>query len=155
MRNFEKVKMGGGSAKVTRRRGGRYGKMMGETCDGSGAGGGSEQAGKAKEKKNSFPRDIRREDPESVPSHHILTAGFPCQPFSRLGSQPGLADRQDRGNLFLYIVKILRLKKPPMFLLENVPGLLSTRSGSYSSHEQKSALTLSHCVMGHIKARTQ
>eukprot|EP00466_Bigelowiella_natans_P002107 jgi/Bigna1/142358/aug1.69_g17066 len=52
--------------------------------------------------------------------------GFPCQPFSRLGAQPGLDDAKNRGNLFLEIVRVLKAKKPPMFLLENVPGLLST-----------------------------
>jgi DNA (cytosine-5)-methyltransferase 1 len=52
----------------------------------------------------------------------LLVAGFPCQPFSTLGHQPGLDCPQ--GNLFLEIVRVLRISKPHAFLLENVPGLL-------------------------------
>jgi DNA (cytosine-5)-methyltransferase 1 len=53
----------------------------------------------------------------------LLVGGFPCQPFSRLGDQPGLAD--PRGQLFDQIVRVLRVSQPRAFLLENVPGLLS------------------------------
>lgn len=53
----------------------------------------------------------------------LLVGGFPCQPFSRLGDQPGLAD--PRGQLFGQIVRVLRISQPRAFLLENVPGLLA------------------------------
>ena len=52
----------------------------------------------------------------------LLVAGFPCQPFSALGSQPGLEDA--KGVLFLEIVRFLKVVQPKAFLLENVPGLL-------------------------------
>ena len=52
----------------------------------------------------------------------LLVGGFPCQPFSSLGQQPGL-DCPD-GNLFLQIVRVLQISQPSTFLLENVPGLL-------------------------------
>ena len=52
----------------------------------------------------------------------LLVGGFPCQPFSSLGQQPGL-DCPD-GHLFLQIVRVLRISQPSTFLLENVPGLL-------------------------------
>jgi DNA (cytosine-5)-methyltransferase 1 len=55
----------------------------------------------------------------------LLVAGFPCQPFSALGDQPGL-DCPKNGNLFLQIVRFLQLSRPRAFLLENVPGLLRT-----------------------------
>mmetsp|Transcript_22391 Transcript_22391/g.36082 ORF Transcript_22391/g.36082 Transcript_22391/m.36082 type:complete len:498 (-) Transcript_22391:468-1961(-) len=77
-------------------------------------------------KKRQLAKNIRKVDAATIPPHDILTAGFPCQPFSRLGAQPGLDDAKNRGNLFLEIVRVLKAKKPPMFLLENVPGLLST-----------------------------
>ncbi|KAG7372234.1 C-5 cytosine-specific DNA-methylase [Nitzschia inconspicua] len=54
----------------------------------------------------------------------LLVAGFPCQPFSALGEQPGF-DCPKSGNLFLEIVRCLRVSKPKAFLLENVPGLLT------------------------------
>lgn len=52
----------------------------------------------------------------------LLVAGFPCQPFSKLGTQPGFTDA-DRGLLYTQIVRALGVSRPKSFLLENVPGL--------------------------------
>ena len=60
----------------------------------------------------------------------LLVGGFPCQPFSRLGSQPGLAEERGRGRLFGEIVRALRTCRPRAFLLENVPGLLTMGNGT-------------------------
>jgi len=57
-------------------------------------------------------------DVNSIPDHDILCAGFPCQPFSKAGKQLGRKD--DRGTLFDEIIKILEVKKPQYFILENV-----------------------------------
>ena len=54
----------------------------------------------------------------------FLVAGFPCQPFSTLGEQPGFECDKGRGNLYLEIVRALKLSQPKAFLFENVPGLL-------------------------------
>lgn len=51
----------------------------------------------------------------------ILTAGFPCQPFSLAGERQG---RDDERYLWPYIVHIIRHTRPRFILLENVPGLL-------------------------------
>ena len=59
---------------------------------------------------------------EDIPPHDILCAGFPCQPFSKATPtelRTGL-DCPDQGDLFNYVVKILRAKKPRYFILENV-----------------------------------
>eukprot|EP00746_Dinoflagellata_sp_MGD_P028800 gnl/MRDRNA2_/MRDRNA2_16806_c0_seq1.p1 gnl/MRDRNA2_/MRDRNA2_16806_c0~~gnl/MRDRNA2_/MRDRNA2_16806_c0_seq1.p1 ORF type:complete len:413 (-),score=23.99 gnl/MRDRNA2_/MRDRNA2_16806_c0_seq1:315-1553(-) len=72
--------------------------------------------------------DICFVDAADIPDHDMLVGGFPCQPFSAAGSQPGLQDAQ-RGQLYLEIARILREKRPRAFLLENVPGLLECDEG--------------------------
>jgi DNA (cytosine-5)-methyltransferase 1 len=64
--------------------------------------------------------DIRDPDVrERIPSHDVLCAGFPCQPFSKSGYQRGWADK-DRGGLFWTISDILREHQPRFLILENV-----------------------------------
>ena len=64
-----------------------------------------------------------------IPSHDLLTAGFPCQPFSSAGKKRGLRD--PRGHLFAVIVDILRRHRPRYFILENVKRLLSMEQGDH------------------------
>lgn len=82
--------------------------------------------------------DIRpyANDPESVPEHDVLLAGFPCQPFSiagvskknALGRPHGfLCDTQ--GTLFYDLAKIIAHRRPSAFLLENVRNLQSHDGG--------------------------
>mgnify|MGYP001231934211 FL=1 len=67
----------------------------------------------------------------NVPDHHVLTAGFPCQPFSKAGDQLGFKDTR-QGNLFFKVHDILRVKRPPHFILENVPNILKHDGGRTS-----------------------
>ncbi len=79
-----------------------------------------------------FVGDIRpfAEEPDTVPEHDVLLAGFPCQPFSiagvskknALGHPHGfLCDTQ--GTLFYDLAKIVAHHRPSAFLLENVKNL--------------------------------
>ncbi|NNM79077.1 MAG: DNA (cytosine-5-)-methyltransferase [Gallionella sp.] len=65
--------------------------------------------------------DITQIAAEDIPEHDILFAGFPCQPFSICGDGKGFDDM--RGTLFFDIARILKTKKPQVFVLENVKQL--------------------------------
>ncbi|MES2216652.1 MAG: DNA (cytosine-5-)-methyltransferase [Patescibacteria group bacterium] len=71
--------------------------------------------------------DITKLDPAIIPDFDLLCGGFPCQSFSIAGKRRGFSDT--RGTLFFNIADILRAKKPRLFLLENVKGLLSHDNG--------------------------
>lgn len=81
--------------------------------------------------------DITQIDPKEIPDHDILTGGFPCQPFSiagvskknSLGRHHGFLDKT-QGTLFFNVAKILEIKRPKAFLLENVKHLRSHDKGN-------------------------
>jgi len=60
-------------------------------------------------------------NPEILPDFDLLTAGFPCQPFSEAGKHGGTQDT--RGTLFYDIIRIAEVKQPDVMVLENVKGL--------------------------------
>lgn len=66
--------------------------------------------------------DIRGISVSDIPSHDVLCAGFPCQPFSKAGVQSGLEDPR-WGDLFSHIIRIVQFHRPRFVLLENVPNL--------------------------------
>lgn len=66
--------------------------------------------------------DIRDICVTDIPSHDVLCAGFPCQPFSKAGSQRGL-EHPLWGDLFDHLLRIINHHKPQFLMLENVPNL--------------------------------
>lgn len=80
--------------------------------------------------------DIREVDPEDIPDHDVLVAGFPCQPFSiagvskknALGRAHGFLD-ETQGTLFFDVLRILMHHRPAAFMLENVKNLKSHDKG--------------------------
>ncbi len=66
--------------------------------------------------------DITTIDLDAIPDFEVLTAGFPCQPFSICGKRKGFEDT--RGTLFFHIGRILAAKQPPIAVLENVKYLI-------------------------------
>lgn len=80
--------------------------------------------------------DITSISPHDVPDHDVLTAGFPCQPFSKAGEQLGF-ECTEQGSLFFNVVGILAEKRPKFFILENVPNLLKHDDGRTWAEIQK------------------
>ena len=66
---------------------------------------------------------------QEIPDHDVLTAGFPCQPFSKAGEQLGF-EHTLQGQLFFTVFEILKVKRPRRFILENVPNILKHDSGN-------------------------
>lgn len=58
----------------------------------------------------------------------IITAGFPCQPFSIAGKRLGFED--SRSNVFLKILELLKSCKPRIAIFENVKNLLTHDNGN-------------------------
>jgi DNA (cytosine-5)-methyltransferase 1 len=65
--------------------------------------------------------DITKIPADTIPSHDLLLAGFPCQAFSQAGLRQGFSDT--RGTMFFEIQRILAFHRPKAFLLENVKQL--------------------------------
>lgn len=72
--------------------------------------------------------DITKIDPATIPDFDILLGGFPCQPFSIIGDKEGF-NHETQGTLFFNIEKILLVKKPKAFMLENVRNLTAHDGG--------------------------
>lgn len=73
--------------------------------------------------------DISKVDKKDIPDHSLLVGGFPCQDYSvarSLSSEKGIEGK--KGVLWWEIAKILKIKKPPFVLLENVDRLLISPS---------------------------
>lgn len=80
--------------------------------------------------------DITKVAAEDIPDHDVLLGGFPCQPFSiagvskknALGRKHGFLD-EAQGTLFFDVARILEVRRPRAFLLENVKNLQSHDKG--------------------------
>ena len=84
-----------------------------------------------------FPNTTHLEDIKNVTGQQlfdlgfnadgIIVGGFPCQDLSVAGKRRGLAG--ERSGLFFEVVRLLAETKAKWFILENVPGLLSSNGG--------------------------
>lgn len=66
--------------------------------------------------------DIKEIDWQSVESIDILTAGYPCQPFSHAGNRKG---KNDKRHIWPNIIEAISILRPKFIVLENVRGHLS------------------------------
>ncbi|NES08237.1 MAG: DNA cytosine methyltransferase, partial [Okeania sp. SIO2F4] len=89
--------------------------------------------------------DINQINLSEIPEHDILTAGFPCQPFSQAGKKMGIRDKV-RGAVFQRIVEIIKAKQPQYFLLENVKRILTMEKGYHFRMILNSLATLDYFI---------
>jgi len=66
--------------------------------------------------------DLKKVHWEEIPKVDILTAGYPCQPFSHAGYRKGTEDER---HLWPYIKNIISILRPRYVVLENVRGHLT------------------------------
>lgn len=69
--------------------------------------------------------DVCKIDPNSIPDCDGFIGGPPCQSWSVGGKQKGLDD--ERGQLFLKYIELIKAKQPKFFVIENVKGMLDDK----------------------------
>lgn len=69
--------------------------------------------------------DVCKIDPNSIPDCDGFVGGPPCQSWSVGGKQKGLDD--ERGQLFLKYIELIKVKQPKFFVIENVKGMLDDK----------------------------
>ena len=84
--------------------------------------------------------DIHALDQASIPSTVLATASFPCNDLSLAGARKGLAGEHSSAFWgFIRILKEMGIRRPPLVLLENVTGFLTSHDGA-DFHEALLAL---------------
>lgn len=74
--------------------------------------------------------DVHQLDPATIPTATLATASFPCIDLSLAGDRKGLAGPHSSAIWgFLRVLKAQGDRRPPIVLLENVPGFLSSHGG--------------------------
>lgn len=75
--------------------------------------------------------DVHKVDAADFPAVTLATASFPCNDLSLAGARKGLAGTHS--SAFWGFIKVLEDKgdrRPPLVLLENVPGFLTSHNGN-------------------------
>lgn len=75
--------------------------------------------------------DVREAGKHNLPDADVVCGGSPCQSFSVAGLRKGLND--PRGNLLLEYLRIVDEMHPTWVVWENVPGVLSDKTGAISN----------------------
>jgi DNA (cytosine-5)-methyltransferase 1 len=75
--------------------------------------------------------DVHEIKPSSVPTTLLATASFPCNDLSLAGARKGLAGQHSSAFWgFIRILEKMGSRRPPLILLENVTGFLTSQGGS-------------------------
>lgn len=90
---------------------------------------------------NVINSDLKSFDAKRFLGVDLVAGGVPCPPFSIAGKQLGQEDDRD---LFPYALKVVEQTEPKAVLLENVPGLASTKFETYRENIQKKLLRMGY-----------
>ncbi len=75
--------------------------------------------------------DIHKLSASSIPNIDLATASFPCTDLSLAGRRAGLKGKHSSAFWgFIDILKSMNNRKPPIILLENVAGFLTSNNGN-------------------------
>lgn len=78
-----------------------------------------------------IPGDVHKVDGRDIPDIELATASFPCNDLSLAGSRHGLAGTQSSAFWgFVDAIKGMGKRRPPLVLLENVTGFLTSHDGN-------------------------
>lgn len=84
--------------------------------------------------------DVHAQRAAEVPDVRLATASFPCNDLSLAGGRAGLAGKESSAYWgFLRVLREMGARRPPLVLLENVPGFL-TSNGGRDLHQALQAL---------------
>lgn len=78
-------------------------------------------------------KDIKKVKINDIPNGDVVIGGFPCQGFSI--ANPYRHEKDERNELYLELLRIIKGKKPKYFVAENVAGLCSI--GGYETDEDR------------------
>lgn len=74
--------------------------------------------------------DIHKLNPDQIPTATMATASFPCNDLSLAGARKGLHGKQSSAYWgFVRILDEMGIRRPPIVLLENVTGFLTSHGG--------------------------
>jgi len=77
------------------------------------------------------PGDVHDLNADDVPTVGLATASFPCNDLSLAGAREGLAGEQSSAFWgFMDVMTRMGKRRPPMVLLENVTGFLTSHDGN-------------------------
>jgi DNA (cytosine-5)-methyltransferase 1 len=75
--------------------------------------------------------DVHSLSPNEIPVCTLATASFPCTDLSLAGAREGIFGKQSSAVWgFLKLLKEMGARRPPIVLLENVVGLLTSKNGA-------------------------
>jgi len=93
-------------------------------------------------------RDIRKLDFNKLDDINALAFGFPCNDYSVVGEQKGMAGVF--GPLYSYGIKAIKIFNPDWFLAENVGGLKNANDGSAFEQITREMFDCGYNVVPHL-----